>query len=614
MTRSKIGILALIVALAIAVVPAAQAAVTVHFIGAGSTAMFQQSGVAVANVLAGAGSHHYSISGNCTSGPCAYFREQRGGGTIPNESGNIWVVWNSAQTEVWAYLAVDSVVGNRAFFATPRPLLQLDPDTNNGTKHGANLLSPVLFTSGDATADASCGGLTTCDATSIPSNIYLALVSHVITAGLTDIRPEDAEFAQSRIANKLTSTLSGLGYGTAKTTLISTPIKSSFSSSSQANPIAFNIKGKDPFTGQKVPTNYTTIPLGASPIVFVVNQTGAGALSDVTNATTAQVQAVFGGDDCSNTALGSSNPAHAITALLREPLSGTYNTAEYTVFRLYTSTKAPKTSQEKNVGQPTPGTPANPLSAAGGILDGGKPCKTVHGVTGARYRGVGTGQIISGASGVGGVKNIPDSIGYTFFSFGNVNALAANSNYKYIQLDGIDPIFDTYCDAGPCGNPGQLTGGKLPLCDVTKNGMSGLGCLPGDVWTGGIGTSYPNVRNGTYRAWSILRMIAPNNDADAANVASALQAQVNTTVTDFVPYNAGGGDPGVQVYRAHFKQAKMATGGPSNSPEIGGDMGGCIFTFPVVNDTAHLNLHQGPGNGVNPPGNGGTCFVHAGLN
>jgi hypothetical protein len=39
------------------------------------------------------------------------------------------VVWNDAQTEVWAYLSVDSVVGMRAFFSNPRATLQIDSGT-----------------------------------------------------------------------------------------------------------------------------------------------------------------------------------------------------------------------------------------------------------------------------------------------------------------------------------------------------------------------------------------------------------------------------------------------------------------------------------------------------
>jgi hypothetical protein len=594
--KTFLAVLCLIAALA--VVPVANAAVTVHFIGVGSSAMFQAMAVAAVNDpgLAGAGSHHYSISGTCTSGPCAKIHEQRGTpGQIPDESGNVWVVWNNAQTDVWAYLSTDSVVGNRAFFANPRPLLQLDPDTNNGTKHGANLIAPVLFLFGDTTADASCGGQTSCDATSIPNAIFLAVTGQGITAGLTDIRPEDAKFAQTRISKPLTAALSGLGYGTSATQLVGTPVKSSFSGTSQANPVAFNITGKDPFTANKIP-KYQVTPVGAAPIVFITNRT-SGNLTPLSDATEAQLLAAFSGANCSTAGLGVGGTSHPVTPILREPLSGTMNTTEYSVFRLYTSTAAPKNSQEKNVGAPTVGTSANPLSTAGGVHDGGKPCVAGGG---HRYRAIGTGQMVNGASGVGGVKNEADSIGYTFFSFGNVSGIGNNANYGYIQLDGVDPIFDSYVG----GDPGQPGAGKLPVCDTANNGSPG-GCRASDVWTGG--NSFPHLRDGSYRAWSILRVVSDQGTAGqgAVDLATAARNFVDNTVADFVSFSA------LNVYRSHSKRPGEAAGGPLNSPEIGGDMGGCIFTGAPNN--ANINLHQGKSVGSNPPNNGGTCFVKAGL-
>jgi hypothetical protein len=589
---------------ALALVPVANAAVTVHFIGVGSSAMFQAMAVAAVNDpgLAGAGSHHYTISGNCSSGPCAKIHEQRGTpGQIPDESGNVWLVWNNAQTEAWAYLSVDSVVGNRAYFANPRPLLQLDPDTNNGTKHGANLISPFLFLNGDTTADASCLGQTSCDALNIPNAIYLAITGQQITAGLTDIRPEDAQFAQVRVTKALNATTAvGLGY--TMTNNVGIPIKSSFSGSSQATPVNFSIKGKDPITLNTV-KKYVVTPVGAAPIVFIANR--GGVLASLTDATEDQLHTVFSGTNCSTTALGLGGGSSPVTAILREPLSGTMNTTEYSVFRLYTSTAIPKLSQEKNVGAPTVGTSANPLSTAGGVHDGGKPCLAGGG---HRYRAIGTGQMVNGASGVGGVKQEPDSIGYAFFSFGNISGIA-DASHGYIKLDGIDPIFNSYGG----GDPGQIGGGRLPTCDTALNGSPG-GCRASDVWT--AGNSYPHLRDGSYRAWSILRVVSDppigqtggtQAGSDAITLATTARNFVDNTVADFVSFSA------LNVYRSHFKLPKMAVGGPSNNPEIGGDMGGCIFSDPPVNDAAHLNRHQ-PKNAIAPPPDAPNCIVKAGLN
>src|SRR5260370_24760345 len=62
-----------------------------------------------------------------------------------------------------------------------------------------------------------------------------------------------------------------------------------------------------------------------------------------------------------------------------------------------------------------------------------------------RYRAIGTGAEISGVSNVGGVKHIADSIGYAFFSFGNVNPIGGTSGVgRYVTLDGVDPFNAAY--------------------------------------------------------------------------------------------------------------------------------------------------------------------------
>src|SRR6516164_7095932 len=122
----------------LATIPAAKGQVQV--LGAGSSAMWQATGFAAWHDLAGAvAGTHYTIKGKCTSGNCAQLKDQRST-LIPLEGGNLWVVWNSTQTKFWAYLTVDSVVGNRCFKAAPRCLLQIDAQTKTaGTAQ--NLIS-----------------------------------------------------------------------------------------------------------------------------------------------------------------------------------------------------------------------------------------------------------------------------------------------------------------------------------------------------------------------------------------------------------------------------------------------------------------------------------------
>ena len=59
-----------------------------------------------------------------------------------------------------------------------------------------------------------------------------------------------------------------------------------------------------------------------------------------------------------------------------------------------------------------------------------------------------------------GVNHGTDGIGYTFFSYGNVSAIANSASYGYLTLNGIDGIFHKY---GTTIDPGQPSiAGALP--------------------------------------------------------------------------------------------------------------------------------------------------------
>src|SRR5437016_11532692 len=68
----------------------------------------------------------------------------------------------------------------------------------------------------------------------------------------------------------------------------------------------------------------------AAPIIFITNR--QGALANVTDATEAQLQQAFSGVKCSGNVFAGGG-AGDIQVYLREPLSRTMNTTEYTVFR-----------------------------------------------------------------------------------------------------------------------------------------------------------------------------------------------------------------------------------------------------------------------------------------
>jgi hypothetical protein len=290
-----------------------------------------------------------------------------------------------------------------------------------------------------------------------------------------------------------------------------------------------------------------TLSVGAAPVIFVYNNTGAGLSGGgFTNITFTTAGNLFNGTKGLASDIGGtgSNP---LTVILRESLSGTMNTTEFNVFRVALAPKflAAKNSQEKGIDLTQPNT--NPLNLASG--NGG-----------VRVRGIGTGQVISGNSGVGGILHIADSVGYTFFSYGNVAAIAGAAGVgRYVTLDGVDGIQSAY------------SGGVLPLCTA-----------PCPVTPG---TSFPHLRDGSYRAWSILRVVTDKTGPNFTNtqaLVTAVQNEVNSTVPDFVPAIATtDGDPGMPYYRSHFKVTGV-TGTPNNGNsnptlEKGGDVGGCPF-------------------------------------
>src|SRR5262249_44296628 len=188
------------------------------------------------------------------------------------------------------------------------------------------------------------------------------------------------------------------------------------------------------------------------------------------------------------------------------------------------------------------------------------PFDTVDGISGHasnegfRKRTIGTGETLNGAGtpAVGGILNTPDSIAYAFFSFGNVSKLAKSKDFGYPMLDGVDPLFATYNNAGSA-TPGQpanpadpTTWGELPAC--TPGGSVSLpDCTALAIW-GGANNSYPHLRDGSYPAWSELRLICDSADAScstdpfgAQKLVSNLQADIHFShfggVPDLLPFS-----------------------------------------------------------------------------
>jgi hypothetical protein len=486
-----------------ALVPSASAQ-TVQVLTAGSSAQFGPFAVA-AYALAkngGATAFHYTVkSGACPGTACyASLADSRkvGSNTIANEPGNLWVVWST--NGIWAYLSVDSVVGVRSFSAVPRATLALSSQAS---------LPVSATTNYTFWADGT-------DDTALTTTVYDALSSKALTAANTDIRPEDALFATNRALNTL-------GYGSVADPraghtgqfLIGNPIKSFFGTG-VANPVSFAIGGgADPFSGTVGPTEIT-IPIGAAPIVFLASTVSGSTTAGATNITTANAGSLFSGFGvCSESLVAGATGS--ISPVLREPLSGTMNTTEFTVFE----PGDPSTGHSQEAG--VSATTNNPLDKACG--------------SGFRYRAIGTGDE------VGDVVAHANTLGYAFFSY---ESTGGGKTDKYITLNSVDPINATYSN------------GALPTCPVVSGSYS---CpIAG-------GQSFINLRKGTYPAWSLYRIVTDSaGKANATTLVAKAQALVNNNIPDFVPFSpvcttspTGTNDPGLDVYREHFVPSTIET-------------------------------------------------------
>jgi hypothetical protein len=584
---------------------ASVASAQVQFVGVGSSAMFNTLSAAAFTDLcssrAGSNCQHWSQSGKNSADNQNWAQGVDSRNTsIPPEAGTFFVAWdnNTSPIKVWSYLSVDTIVGQRLFFAVPRATQQIDSGAL--TAAGANKVPAAILLNrqtGTTQADSTTG---------IPAAV-LSAIQTTFTASISDVRPEDAKFEVNRVLAPFSILGTGLGYGTASNATCFQPPDSWTVSANlgcpiygtaggRSVPVQYALTGKDPFTNSAA-WKYKTIEVGAEPVVFMYNASdanGLGALGPdgnnafknlnrftalyLFNGTLGRAQDI---DPSLTLALqglsGSPNPG--VNLVLREPLSGTMTATEFNIFR---STEALKEVPD-TASQETGVSLANACSLGTNCPD---PLFLTSSSGSTRTREIGTGAEIAGVSGSGGIKNIADSIGYAFFSFGNVNPLSAIPPAKgvgrYVTLDGVDPINSGYGSYTFDGN--TYAPGELPSCVAP--------C------TAAGGTSLPNVRNGSYGAWTIIRAVTDATGTNLTNtqaLVTAAQNEVNNTTADFVPFvctDTTGlctGEPGLKVFHSHFTPTGVA-GTPHNgnvtSTEAGGDVHGAVFT-----DQADLDYH-----------------------
>lgn len=534
---------------------------TILFNGAGSTAAFNS--VALAGLWG---------SGSAPPGPCgsniwtqkngAEAHDNRNSYTnpansIPDSAGNVWIEWDNSTspTVVCAYIAVDSAVGQRIFFANPRGQLDLPTGfTCAAPPAGGNLVpgltDAVLSTAvcnaifGANGANSSCLTGTNC----------------VFNAAPTDIRPEDTLWATERAYNSLPVPYAcgpgqTLGYSPGPAPEVGVNINSAFSSS-YVTPVLWALSGTDPISGLPVQP-WETTDIGAQTLLVIVNtadtsSNGLGS-ANLKNIASWQLGYIWSGNATTTQFIVPGSTQTAVTplhVLQREPLSGTYNTFDYNTVG---SGKGGSFSQECGITNPTGGSPYNPLdiTAASG---------------GTRQRVIGNGQMGSE------LEVVEDGIGYEFFSFGNVAPLIGLA--KYLSVDNVEPLYSTY-SSNPNG-PGGFPPCTTPPCKL----------------------SFPNVSNGDYPIWNILRVTtADPQPSGIATLLSDAELQAKNEISDFLPVP-------LTVLRSHYTDP-LQTNTPANGLlctgeiQVGGDMGGQVISTAAdknfITNTGGLGVSNGTG-------------------
>jgi hypothetical protein len=325
---------------------------------------------------------------------------------------------------------------------------------------------------------------------------------------------------------------SGLGYQTG-TPGVGVPIQSSFSTS-VSNVLDFNITGNDPITSKPVPA-YTVSAVGAQPVVVVVSPaggTGIGAATDINGFTlTLFMQGVLG----RSTDLFGPTTTNPVTTLIREPLSGTYNTMEFSIPN--SSQFHGSQDQDNCSGTSVFANPMTLQSTNGQILA-------------FRKRVIGTSEMITQLTSAGS-----DTLGYFFWGAANASTFT-NTNGKYLTVNGVDPIQDTY------------TGGVLP--NVTNGNLGNV--------------TFKWLNMGDYPIWSALRLVSTSpTPAGVTNLIAAAQT-LNSTQHDFITL------ANLKVWHSHYYLPAIGSGVSANGntintandlcnapgalAEFGGDAGG----------------------------------------
>jgi|HubBroStandDraft_5_1064220.scaffolds.fasta_scaffold22894_1 hypothetical protein len=498
-------------------------------------------------------------------------------GTIDPAKGSIWVEWATGTanatdppTAICAYLNIDSIVGNRLFFATAATGLPAGTLSFPGG-------CPALAT----TAGQNQVPLLPPDQAGLPSGVCNAINGVAFNAVPSDIRAEDAKFGVQRALTAYATTATGLGYGPGP---IGIEVQSGITgTANQVEAVDFNIAGDDPVnTSTPIAHSaagldgkaYVSINVGAQVALVLVNTNdttpnglGVSTFHNINSETLARV---FTGrsDRTRDLILSPGLASKGLTVLQREPLSGTFNTFEFQIPR----TLRELTSSQEVVGVKAATQAINPAGAApSGWTGTTDPLDLKNTKSGAlKIRVIGTGQMVSTIAANGSVdlggNAVSNQIGYAFFSFGNVKPAIGFA--KYLTVDGADPLYPGIND-----NPNGP--GGLPACTAP---------CPASSTAPYTSPTFTNVISGGYPIWNVLRVITTGNlgantngvcSAGATVCALAQAAETSiANVPDFVPYTS------LTVFRSHITLSLNGVsfpghnGNKARTPEEGGDVNG----------------------------------------
>jgi hypothetical protein len=473
------------------------------------------------------------------------------------DKGNAWVEWTpgtngscsnpASDAKIYAYLQTDSVVGNRCLF--------------NGTH--CTITYPT-------TNPVSVGSiLGTANEVALPANVATALNAAPNFAG-TDIRPEDAAFATLRAQGACGVAITDSNNGGATTPYLGLGYSngSTIQGSTQGLGSSFNV------VNFSLPSSFTVTPLGAVPVVVVVNSNDTaakGALTQFSNITSQNLAKFLDGSYYAANEIGGTG-TDPVYVFAREPLSGTYNTMEYSVPNTVDNTDfsitGNYTSQDVGYNQP-----ASQRDCSGNtnfintttFTSSANPLAILSSTSGsARFRSIGTGNELKAVRTYADANSLANNLGYGFWSVANYAGYAGVSTAKYLTIDSVDPLGAS---------------GVIPTTTAQINAVS-----------------LSTVADGSYPIYSLLRLVSTNSSATSAvtTLATGVQNFVATNDyptkrPDFVKL------ADITAVRSHFAPPSVTVGGNAivlangdtqfgsshctALPEAGGDVGGVVISL-----------------------------------